>query len=35
MYSVGFEPAIPKTKKLQTYALDGTVTWIADEILLG
>jgi len=35
MSSVGFEPAIPAIKQLNTYALDGTATWISDEILLG
>jgi len=28
MLSAGFEPVIPATKRLQTYALDRTHTWI-------
>jgi hypothetical protein len=31
MPSVGFEPAIPAVKQLQTYALDRTATGIGPE----
>jgi hypothetical protein len=35
MPPVGFEPAIPAIKRLQTYALDRTTTGIGHQILLG
>jgi hypothetical protein len=33
MPSAGFEPAIPAISRLQTYALDRTVTGIGNEII--
>ena len=31
MPSTGFKPKIPAIKQLQTYALDGTATWISAD----